>query len=474
MSETPPAISTPTDERPRRLLPFLRQFALLNTATRPARLPSRIQKLVAAEEIRSERLIGWVQLVVVVTFATLYAIAPKPADAGMAVLEPVPIALSIYFTFTLLRIALAQWNLLPGWFLFLSMVVDTAMLFGLIWSFHLQYSQPPAFYLKVPTFSYIFVFIALRALRFDPRFVVTQGIVAAVGWLVMVVYALEVSVPGTVTRSFTTYLSGNFILIGAEFDKIFVILTVTAILALALARARATLITAIRESSATREMRRFLSEGVADVITSAEAELSAGHATERDAAILMLDIRDFTPFATSVSPHCVVEVLTLYHAFVVPIVERRGGVIDKFLGDGVMATFGAVAPSETAAADAVGALEEILDAVPRWHAPLAERGLSKPLRVNGAVSAGRIVFATLGNEERLEYTVIGEPANFAAKLEKHNKVEGTLGLVDAATYARAVEQGYRPRRATRPLGACTIEGTPGDCELVAFPREITD
>ena len=74
-------------------------------------------------------------------------------------------------------------------------------------------------------------------------------------------------------------------------------------------------------------MRRFLSEGVADVITSSERELSAGQAVERDAAVLMLDIRAFTPFATSVSPHVVVEALTLYHGLVVPIVERHGGTI---------------------------------------------------------------------------------------------------------------------------------------------------
>ncbi|MEW5424943.1 adenylate/guanylate cyclase domain-containing protein [Amorphus sp. 3PC139-8] len=466
MTNRPPVLKPVAGSRPR--LALGDAFHRVGAGTRAIPLPERIRRLVVAEELNSERLIGWVQLAVVVTFASLYAIAPRPADAGMVMLQPVPIALGLYFVFTLARIALARRDRLPGWFVYLSMLVDTAMLFGLIWSFHLQYSQPPAFYLKVPTFTYIFVFIALRALRFDPRFVLTQGVIAALGWLAMALYAIEASAPGTVTRSFTTYLSGNAILIGAEFDKVFVILTVTAILALALARAQSTLITAIRESSATRDMRRFLSEGVADVITSAEAELSAGQAVERDAAILMLDVRGFTPFATSVSPHKVVEALTLYHALAVPIVERHGGVIDKFLGDGVMATFGAVAPSERAAVDAVAALEEILAAVPHWHAALCERGVDEALQINGAVSAGRIVFATLGNAERLEYTVIGEPANLAAKLEKHNKAEGSLGLIDATTYKAALEQGYRPSRPVRLLDQRAIDGTMGRTDLVAF------
>lgn len=182
----------------------------------------------------------------------------------------------------------------------------------------------------------------------------------------------------------------------------------------------------------------------------------------------MLDIRSFTPFATSVSPHRVVEALTLYHGLVVPIVERHDGVIDKFLGDGVMASFGAVSPTERPAAQALAALEEILDVVPKWHAALAERGIDEKLHINGAVAAGRIVFATIGNAERLEYTVIGEPANLAAKLEKHNKAEGCVGLVDAATYARALEQGYEPRRAVRTLAARTVAGTLGEIDLVAY------
>lgn len=467
MSDKPPA-PVAKDRAERR--PFLpvRLFRYLGSSGRIETLPNRLQRLVLIEEERSERLIGWVQLAVVATFASLYGLAPRPADAGMAVLQPVPVALSIYFVFTLMRIAMSRLSILPGWFLFISMVVDTAMLFGLIWSFHIQYDQPPAFSLKVPTFMYIFVFIAVRALRFDPRYVLTQGVLAAIGWVIVVGFAIEGSPPGTITRSFSAYLGGNAILIGAEFDKVFVILMVTAILALVLWRARATLIIAIRESTATRDMRRFLSEGVADVITSSEREVVAGNGVERDAAVMMLDIRSFTPFATSVSPHRVVEALTLYHGLVVPIVERHRGVIDKFLGDGVMASFGAVSPSDKPAADALAALEEILEVVPKWHAALAEAGIDEKLHINGAVAAGRIVFATIGNAERLEYTVIGEPANLAAKLEKHNKVESCVGLADAETYSRALEEGYEPRRAVRPLAARTVSGTLGQIDLVAY------
>src|SRR5918999_2620124 len=148
-------------------------FTHLGEPARTIDVPSRVATLIRAREEESERLIGWVQLAIAATFAALYLIAPRPLDAGMAMLMPVPLALTGYTLFTAARLWLAYRGFLPGWLLVLSMLVDTALLLGLIWSFHIQYEQPVAFSLKVPTFVYLFAFIALRALRFDPRYVLS-------------------------------------------------------------------------------------------------------------------------------------------------------------------------------------------------------------------------------------------------------------------------------------------------------------
>lgn len=96
-----------------------------------------------------------------------------------------------------------------------------------------------------------------------------------------------------------------------------------------------------------------------------------------------------------------------------------------------------------------------------------KRGIAV-LSVNGSVTSGTVVFATLGNEDRLEYTVIGEAVNLAAKLEKHNKVEGSLALVPAATLAEAMRQGYRARVAPRPKSSVAVAGVPAPIDLFAF------
>ena len=432
----------------------------------PSALPQRVSDLIRAQEIESERLIGWVQLVIVALFGALYLIAPRPTDAPMTALAPVPVALALYAGFTFLRLWLAYRRPLPGWLLGVSILADTVLLLGLIWSFHLQYAQPPAFSLKMPTFIYFVVFIALRALRFNYRYVLTAGLAAAVGWACLVIAAIYRSPTGAVTRNFTSYVSGNNILIGAEFDKIVAVLMATAVLAIAVQRAQRLLITAVREEAAGREIRRFLSSGVADAISQSDTLIEAGHAAERDAAVLMLDIRGFTAFSKSVPPAAVVEMLTRFHARIVPLIKANGGVIDKFLGDGVMATFGAVKPSGTAAADALRALDAIMAEAGMCDASPPGANLTASLEINGAVAAGRVVFAALGYDDRLEYTVIGDAANLAAKLEKHNKIERTRALVAGATFDLAVAQGYVPAREPLWRRNVQVAGTTGPMDVV--------
>jgi len=443
-------------------------FTHLGVTESDRRLPHRVQEIIRLQEERSEQLIGWVQLGLISTFGLLYLLSPKPTDTLSAEFQPVPVALGLYFIFTITRIWLSYTRYLPGWLLVLSMIVDMAMLFGLIWSFHLQYMQPPAFYLKIPTFMYVFIFIAVRALRFDHRFVLSAGLFAAVGWLLMLGYAFREAGMDGVTRNFVEYLTGNFVLIGAEFDKISAILLTTAILTYAAWRARVILISAVREETARHEIKRFLSEGVDEAITASEDVIEAGQGIEREAAILMVDIRGFTQFSSGVAPREVVSALTDFHAAIIPIVRANNGVVDKFMGDGVMATFGAVTPSDSAAADALRALDAIMDATKMRHGVGDIGQAFAAFDVNGAVASGPIIFAALGSATRLEFTVIGEAANMAAKLEKHNKEEQARAITTLETYRQAVLQGFTPSHETELREGRTVLGVPEMLDIVVM------
>ncbi len=431
------------------------------------RPPERVLKAIEAARGQSEILIGWVQLGVVVTFGTLYAVAPKTFEPD-AEFVPVPWALGFYLCFTLLRLALAYRRTLPGWFLALSVVIDMALLMGLIWSFHIQYMQPPGIFLKAPTLLYVFIFIALRALRFEPGLVLLAGAAGGLGWLGLL---LAVVLGGAdVTRDYVHYLTSASVLIGAELDKVISIAAVTLILALAIERANRLLAQAAIEQAAAAELSRFFAPDIARQITEAEERIEPGRGTELEIAVLMIDIRGFTPLSASAPPDDVMALLAEYQQRLAPVIRRHNGSIDKFLGDGIMATFGAAPRTTAYAADAVRAVDELLTVASDWQAERAAKG-RPPLGINAAPAVGPVIFGAVGDEGRLEYTVIGEPVNLAAKLEKHNKAAGVRALTTKNSYLLAQTQGYQLSAATAAkveLPSCAIEGLTEPLDLIVL------
>ena len=423
----------------------------------PENLPERVRDAIRRQQEQSEILIGWIQLVIVTLLIGVYegtSMAEGLVQDDYSIEREV---LLIYGAICIVRLALAYMRLLPTWMIYLSVVIDMALLMGLIFSFHLKYAQTAAFYLKVPTLLYVFLFIALRALRFEARLVMFSGVCAAVGWAWLTYYvATGRGGPPNRTHNFIEYMTSNALLVGAEIDKIIAILLTTAVLALAISRARHLLVRSVSEGAAARDLSRFFDPGVAARIRTAAMSIKAGEGELRDVAILSVDLRGFTRLSTELAPGEVMKMLQDYQGRVCPLITSNGGSIDKFLGDGILASFGAVAASPTAAADALRAADAVIEAADRWIAERQAVGLP-PLTLGLAVSSGRVVFGAVGDGERLEFTVIGDAVNFAAKLEKHNKDEKTRAVTDDVTYALAERQGYRPpavreRRSGRRVG----------------------
>jgi len=134
-------------------------------------LPIYVQQAIKQQQDASEKLISWVLLFIVMIFSALYIVSPKTFSYSMTQFAPVPWALLAYFIFSLIRLGLSYKTVLPDWFLMLSIIIDISLLMILIWSFHLQYQQPASFYLKAPTLLYLFIFITLRTLHFEAKYV---------------------------------------------------------------------------------------------------------------------------------------------------------------------------------------------------------------------------------------------------------------------------------------------------------------
>jgi adenylate cyclase len=399
--------------------------------------PERVRWLIFEQQVRSEILIGWVGFALVLFFLLLYTVSPKTSAGTRFV--PVPWVLGAFLAVSGLRLVLAYRRWLNAPVLIVGVCLDIALLLGLIWSFHLQYQQPAPFYLKVPTLLYVFIFIALRALRFEPMYVIAAGLSAAAGWLAMLVYA-AMSGDMVVTRDYVRYMTSNSVLIGAEIDKVIAILMVTGVLALALARSRRILYRAVLDSVLAKDLSRFVAPEVAQRISTSERGLQPGEGEVREASVLFTDIEAFSTFAEKVAPERLVALLNEYFEAISGVVDRHGGVITQFQGDAMLITFNTVRDDPDHAAKAVRTAAEI-------QALTRERlfGGAVRMRTRCGINTGRIVAGAVGSAERLLYTVHGDEVNIAARLEQLNKKYGTYLLAAESTVrAAGGEFSFRP------------------------------
>ncbi len=426
------------------------------------RLPARVARSLKVLDRKSEVLIGWVQAALITVLGSLYLVAPGTAPPD-AMFYPVPWALGCYGLFTCLRLVLAYRGHLSVPMRVLSVLVDVSMLMVTIWSFHLQYGQPPAFYLKAPTLLYVFIFIVLRALTITPAYVLFTGLLAAAGWLALLSYALMA--PGgsdLVTHDYVEYMNSSRILIGGEIDRVVSIVIVTLVLSVSVARARQLLFHAVGDQAAVSQLSRFFAPEIAERLSSADELLQSGDGEQRQAAAMFIDLRGFTTMASTLPPRELIDVLRRYQGIAVPIIQRHQGSITTYLGDGIMVTFGALKASDSFCADALRCAGELLQALSDWQSQRAAAGLPAP-GVGIGVDSGTVTCGVIGDEGRLEYAVIGDPVNRAAKLQNHTKSESVPGLASLQCYQTALEQGYEP---VSPQGRSDASALPSSSDAL--------
>nr|WP_255666674.1 MULTISPECIES: adenylate/guanylate cyclase domain-containing protein [unclassified Legionella] len=429
-------------------------------------MPSRISDEIKAQQYQSELLVGGVQLGVIFLFMVINYLTPVGYTPNAPV-HSTNLGLSLFTILILTRLWFAYTNQLTPVVLGLFVITEMFLLLFIIWTYYLQYETSPAINLKNTHINYVFILIALRALRFQPEWVLLSGFSAVIGWSLIVWQTLSNTGMNVVTWDYVTYASTRSVYFGAVFDVLLSILLVTIVLALVLDRAKKILWQAVEQTSAAKDLARFFDIGVAQKITHSESVLQAGYGETRQAAILFTDMRGFTKASKTLAPSDLIRLLGEYQRLLVPIIQKHNGTIDKFMGDGIMASFGAVTPSGTYAADALRAVDEILSILPVWNKTRKKNG-EIVIDVGIGLAVGEIVFGVIGNADRLEYTVIGETANLAAKLEKHNKVEHSKALTDVYTLTEALKQNYQNETIRIERKSRRVEGVDGPMDLVVL------
>ena len=172
----------------------------------------------------------------------------------------------------------------------------------------------------------------------------------------------------------------------------------------------------------------------------------------REVTLMFTDLANFTTLSEQLSAEQTVEVLTGYFNAMTPIVHATGGTVDKFIGDAVMAFWGAPLPDAQHAEHAVRAAIAMQLAMAPLVAKLQARGLPG-IHMRIGLHTGRVVVGNVGSDQRFSYTAIGDAVNLAARLEGANKAFGTGILLSQAT----AEQ-LPPDLALRPLDDVIVKG----------------
>jgi adenylate cyclase len=327
---------------------------------------------------------------------------------------------------------------------------------------------PVAMQYHLDNFIYFFVLLSSATLAYSWRTVIAVGTWTAGLWIIGMVWVwwqpdrapeLTARVAAAVgsDRRLFDLISPNSIVFGSRLQEIVVFMIAAVTLAVAVRRGNDLL---IRHAAVERErgnLARYFSPNVVEELSKHDEPLK--QVRTQNVAVLFVDIVGFTAFADARAPEEVVRTLREFHALMEQEVFRHHGTLDKYLGDGLMATFGTPFAGAADASNALRCAQAMMAVVDRWNGERRAAG-AVPMRVSFGVHYGPVVLGDIG-VTCLEFAVIGSTVNAASRLEALTRALGCALVVsdDLVRYAKAEIGGadavFRPLIAQTPQ---TIRG----------------
>ena len=198
--------------------------------------------------------------------------------------------------------------------------------------------------------------------------------------------------------------------------------------------ARRTVLSAARLEQAAGQLSRYFSPEVAERVATADPDFLKPGGSLRFVAVLVSDIGGFTTLSAALGPDATMRFLAEYQKRMTEVIFRNGGSVDKFIGDGILATFGATGSVPEACERAVATAQGMMLALQALNDERAALG-EPPVTQRIGVHAGEAMVGNVGSEDRLEFTVIGDVVNLANRIEQACKRTGDPVLLSAPVVA---------------------------------------
>ncbi|MEP3046370.1 MAG: adenylate/guanylate cyclase domain-containing protein [Hyphomicrobiales bacterium] len=304
---------------------------------------------------------------------------------------------------------------------------------------------PPQLVLRGGAFVHFFVLLAGLTYIYQARLVLWGGISAAFAWMVGVVVLLNQ--PETIWLSLRNNdlaeflkesASPHFVSFDARIQEAVVFLIVAGLLALAVKRARTIALRQINLAREKTNLARYFPPKTAELLAHKTKLLSEPR--EHKAAILFADLVGFTTWSQRHTPTETIELLRKVQGLLTEIVFHHNGTLDKFMGDGLMATFGTPEPTDLDASNALAAAICISKSYEELRLSKAV-GEGRRLKLAVGVHYGPIIIGDVGTKDRLEFAVLGDTVNVASRLEQAARKVGCMCLLSDNLIRAAESEG---------------------------------
>ena len=385
------------------------------------------------------------------------------------------------------------------WLVFVFVSIDMGVVtFGILSDNPFdEVSLPVALRYRLDSHVLFFLVFTVVLHSYSPRLVLWSGISIALWWSGGL--ALAINAPGAVTEfdppglgemSFRSYLeriqAPDFIDVIRRVQEALVAVLMAVVASFAVARSRRLVLESVHAERARENLARYFSPDVAAELASKDHDLGA--ARSQHAAVLFADIIGFTRLSETLGPEGTIALLREWHGRLGEIVFRNGGTLDKYIGDGLMATFGTPHPRPD---DATRALQAALEMAAAARGPGAgtERDASQPaqavpsagaaqppdaadspipppVRIGIGLHYGPVVLGDIGNERRLEFAVLGDTVNVASRLEALTRELGVGLLASRELVDRVREEGGSAERLVS-IGERSLRGRAEPIEVLA-------
>jgi adenylate cyclase len=188
-----------------------------------------------------------------------------------------------------------------------------------------------------------------------------------------------------------------------------------------------------REQKIRNIFQKYVPVDVIDRFMSRPESMLVGES--RILAVMFSDIRDFTRISEPLSPEQIVESLNTYFSAMVDIIQSRKGIVDKYIGDAIMAFFGAPVKHDDDPLQAVQSGFDMLEALEAFNSRQAKGGRPQ-FRIGIGINYGVVTIGNIGSEKKMDYTVIGDMVNLASRLEQLTKIYDVPFLISDSVYSR--------------------------------------